>query len=63
MSLLLHITVIYIRENTMTELQNYTARPETLARAINRPRYLRKNLFAREIYYPRVKYSLKGLHL
>ena len=54
MSLLLHIIVTYIKEH-------YTARPETLGRAINCPHYLWKNLFARAIYCPRLIYSLKGL--
>ena len=61
MSLLLHIIVTYIKENLITKLQNYTARPETLGWAINRLRYLLKNLFARTIYRSRTKYSLKGL--
>ena len=41
--------------------KNYTARLETLGPAINRPRQFWKNLFARAIYRPRSKYSLKGL--
>ena len=41
--------------------KNYTACLETLGRAINRPHHFWKNLFARVIYRPRTKYSLKGL--
>ena len=41
--------------------KNYTARLETLGRAINRLRHFWKNLFAQAIFGPRVKYSLKGL--
>ena len=63
MSLLLHIIMTYIKENITKHKynKNYTAHPETLGRAINRPRYLWKNLFARAIYHPCTKYSLKGL--
>ena len=47
MSLLLHIIVIYIKENIITKLQitNYTdpSPPETKGQAINRPSYLWKN--------------------
>ena len=50
-----------IKENIIKKLQKFIAHPETLRQAINRLHYLQKNLFARVIYRPRAKYSLKGL--
>ena len=54
MSLLVHIIMTYIKEN-------YTAHPEILGQAVNHLRCLWENLFARAVYRPHSKYSLKGL--
>ena len=61
MLLFLHIIWLILKKILLQNYKNYTARPETLGRAINRPHYLWKNLFALAIYRPRAKYSLKVL--
>ena len=50
-----------LKKIQLQNYKNYTACSETLGQGINRSRYFWRNLFARAIYCPCVKYLLKGL--
>ena len=64
MSLLLHIIVTYIKENITTKLQKLYSPPRNPRAGNKMPAlFVKKNLFARAIYRPRAKYSLKGLYI
>ena len=61
MSLLLHIIVIYSKENIITKLKKLYSLPSTSRVDNKSPALFVKNARARAIYCPCAKYSLKGL--
>ena len=63
MSLLLHTIVTHIKENVIRKLQNLYNLPRNTRAGNKSPVLFVKNLFARAIYRPHTKYSLKGLPL